>query len=270
MTRVLIIDDSKLARQQAKQPLEGAGYEVQETSGGREALDAIDRSPPDAVLLNAEMPGTTLYEVIDAIEDRGLPIPIIVSTARDDEETAREFLERGASDFLSKDPVYGMRVINAIHRGITLGREPDVEVSEDDPGRVLVLDDSPVIRQVVGRILEESDVPLVVEEAEDAEHALDVVREGGFDVLLVDYVLPGMDGAEFLEILRDEGIRTPAMALTGQRDPELAERFLEAGAYGIWTKEHEGPLRLQISVEQLVQLNRVEADRSPPPSVSQG
>lgn len=266
MTRVLIVDNSKLARQQAREPLEAAGYEISEASDGAEALDAIDASPPDAVVLNAEMPGTTLYEVIDALGEDHPEIPIVVSTARDDDETARQFLERGASDFLSKDPFYGVRIINAVHRGVTLGREPTVEVPEEEPGRVLVLDDSPVIRQVVRRILADAEIPLDVVEAESAEQALEMTRKEGFDVLLVDHVLPGMDGAQFLETLRAEGDRTPTMALTGQRDPELAERFLAAGAYGIWTKEHEGPLRLRTSVEQLVRLNRLDADNEPPPS----
>lgn len=268
MAEVMIVDDSSLARQRAKEALERVGYTVREAENGRDALERVDSQPPDAIVLNVEMPGTTIYEVIDALEDREREIPVIVATARDDEETAREFLERGASDFIAKDPFYGVRIVNAVHRGVTLAREPTVEIPRDDPGRVLVLDDSAVIRRIVARILEDSDVPLTVEEAEDGDKGLELVHEGSFDVLLIDHLLPGMDGAQFLETLREEGDVTPALALTGQRDPDLAERFLEAGAYGIWTKEHEGPLRLQRTVEQLVRLNRLDAEVPPPPSAS--
>lgn len=267
MSSVLIVDDSELARQRAKEPLEAVGYEVRQAGSGAQALDLVDETPPDAILLNVQMPDTGVFEVMDGLEARGSDIPVVVATAQDDEETARAFLERGAVDFLSKDPFYGTRVVNAIHRGIVLGREEEVRVSEDEPGRVLLLDDSPVIRRLVREILDDAAIPIAIDEVQDAERALELAREKDYDVLLIDHVLPGMDGADLLGLLRDEGVQTPALALTGRRDPELANRFLAAGAYGIWTKEHEGPLRLRVSVEHLVRLNRVVPEQPTPPTV---
>jgi CheY-like chemotaxis protein len=248
MTHVIVVDDSALARRQASQPLADAGFATTEVAEEDRAPQTIRQTDPDAVVVDAAIPGGGFRDVREALDGS---IPLVVATARDDEGHAERFLERGATDVVAKDPLYGVRIVNAVRRGLALTRQPRSEILPQTPVQVLVVDDSPVIRGTVERILAEAEVPLAVEEVPDAEQALDAVREEAVDVLLVDHVLPGMNGLELLTVLRREGIEAPAMALTGQRDPELAERFLAAGAEGIWTKEHEGPRRLRRTVEQL-------------------
>lgn len=264
MTRVLVVDDSALARHRAAEPLEEAGYEVLEAADEAEAQRTVRAEEPDAVIVSLAS-ADRAEPVLRQASHRG-SIALVATLASEDEESARRLLEAGADDVLVKDPTYGIRVVNAVRRCLALADGARAEIGEDDPGRVLVLDDSPVVRRFVRQILAEAEVPLRVVEAEDAEQALELVREDGFDALLVDHVLPGTSGAAFLEELRSEGLRTPALALTGQRDPDLAERFLEAGAHGIWTKEHEGPLRLRATVEQLVRMNRADPGPPDPPT----
>lgn len=260
MTRVLVVDDSAVARHRAAEPLEEAGYEVVEAADEAEAQRVVRTDPPDAVIVS--LGSADRAEPVLRQAGARSSIAVVGTLASEDEEAARRLLAAGADDVLVKDPTYGTRVVNAVRRCLVLAGGTPVEIGEDDPGRVLVLDDSPVVRRFVRRILAEAEVPLSVVGAEDAEQALELVREDGFDALLVDHVLPDTTGASFLERLRSEGLRTPALALTGQRDPDLAERFLEAGAHGMWTKEHEGPRRLRATVEQLVRMNR--ADPGPP------
>lgn len=263
---VLIVDDSRLARRRAAEPLSSAGARVREAGDPAEALDRIDEDPPDAVVVNADLPGRAAQEIVDALAGRERPPAVVVATAREGEH-GLSLAEGAVVDVLDKDQLYGVRVTAAVQRGVLLAGEPDVEVDAGEPGRVLVVDDSPIIRRVVADVLEEAETPLVVEEAEDDEPALERVRGERFDALLIDHVLPGMAGAELLEVLRAEGIETPAMALTGQRDPAVAERFLAAGALGVWTKEHEEPRRLRTLVEQLVRLGRAEAGGRSPATV---
>lgn len=258
MTRILIVDDSALARQRVKQPLEEAGLATVEADGREQALERLDEAPPEAVLLNITLPDGDGACVMDALEERGIDVPVIVSTARDDEEVSRRFLERGASDFLAKGPLYGLRVVNAVRRGLALADpQAPADLPEDEPARVLVLDDSPVIRKLVDKILSEADTPVEVFEAEDAERAIAISRKEDLDVMLIDQNLPGQSGASFLEAQRANGDDTPALGLTGTRDPDTAKRFLDAGAYDVWTKEHESPLRLRVSVERLARMNRI-------------
>lgn len=261
MTRVLVVDDSALARQRAREPLEAAGFEIREAEDGAQALHRFDEVDPDAIVLNVEMPTAGGHTVMDQLDKRQEDVPVVISTARDDEETARRFLERGARDYLPKDPLFELHVTNAVQLSVDLTDAPPAGIDEGDPARVLVLDDSPLIRRMISGVLDEAELPMDVVEAETAEEAQRRVEEEAeaFDVLLVDHQLPGVQGADFLEGLRDEGVSVPAIGLSGTRDPDLAERFLDAGAYGLWTKEHETPLRLRVSVERLARWNRTRS-----------
>lgn len=260
MTTVMIVDDSALARQRTREPLEAVGFAVQEAEDGNQALRRLDEERPDAIVLNVEMPTTGGQTVVEQLAKRGEQIPVIVSTARDDEETARRFLEQGARDYVPKDPLFELHVANAVQLSVDLAGAPPARIDEEAPARVLVLDDSPLIRRMIAGVLDDAAMPIDVVKADSAEEAQRQIDQAAFDVLLVDHRLPGVQGASFLEGLRSEGVDVPALGLSGTRDPELAQRFLDAGAYGLWTKEHETPLRLRVSVERLARWNRVRHD----------
>lgn len=253
---MLVVDDSALARRKAAQPLVEAGFDVEEATDGDEALEHLVSLDVDAVLLDYEMPGRDGLEVLATMQEQGLEVPVVVLTGTDDESVARKFLEAGASDFLTKGPLMDARVANAIARVLTLSAPDAPVLDESDPVRVLVVDDSEVSRRVVVETLLSGDAQVDVEEATDGAEGLAAAREGGFDVLLLDHQLPDLSGLELLEALREEGIQTPALALTGDPSPDVARGFMDAGAYDVWSKDAETPLRLQVTVERLARLHR--------------
>lgn len=263
MTRVMVVDDSALARQRAREPLEDAGFEVVEAEDGARALAELDRVAPDALVLNVEMPAKGGVQVMETLREQEAGLPVVVSTARDDEATARRLLEAGAHDFLPKDPLFEVHVANAVRLGVQLAQTEPPSIEEADPIQALVLDDSPLIRRFVRSVLAEGQMPVEVAEAEDVREAHRVLEDGRPDVLLVDHELPGTSGAAFLEELQDRDLHVPAMGLSGTREPELARRFVDAGAYGMWIKEHEAPLRLRTSVEHLARWNRARTSPAP-------
>lgn len=96
--------------------------------------------------------------------------------------------------------------------------------------RALVIDDSRAIRMILARIL--SDAGLVVLEAGTAEEALALVeRQGPFDLAIVDWDLPALDGFELSALLREAefGPRCIVMTLPRDRD-DLVHAATEAGA----------------------------------------
>lgn len=254
---VLVVDDSALARCKARGPLEEAGYDVEEAHDGRQALERLDEGGLTCVLLDYEMPDVDGLEVLERMADAGHEVPVVVLTASDDAEVAQQFLQAGASDFLDKDTLMDLRVVNAVRRATVLAR-PDAlaEVPASDRARVLVVDDSHVVRTLVDRLLAEGPTPVELDEAGDVGTALSQIQDRDYDVLLVDHQLPDGEGPEILEALAEGCLQAKTMALTGNLDPDVARRFLHAGAYDVWTKDHECPLRLQVSVDRLVRLNR--------------
>lgn len=102
------------------------------------------------------------------------------------------------------------------------------------PSRVLVTDDTPANRRLVGLVLRKAG--LIVDEAEHGQHALEQVAEHDYDFLLMDMQMPVMDGFTATRTLRSNGVKTPIFALTANVMQSDRERCEEAGCDGFLTK----------------------------------
>ena len=100
--------------------------------------------------------------------------------------------------------------------------------------RVLVVEDDPEIAHFVQRGLKESGH--AAETAGDGSTGLDMAREGGFDVLVVDRMLPGRDGLSLIQTLRAEGNRTPVLILSALGEVDDRVKGLKAGGDDYLTK----------------------------------
>ena len=101
---VLLVDDEDQLRRVMRDLLERDGYDVIEARDGIEALDQVDRHAPDIVVLDLNLPGLDGYGVLSHLRSRRTTerIPVVVLTARGDEENEVRVFEFGADDFLSK------------------------------------------------------------------------------------------------------------------------------------------------------------------------
>lgn len=104
MATVLLVDDEDQLRRVMKDLLEREGYRVAEAANGIEALDQVDRHAPDIIVLDLNLPGLDGYGVLSHLRSRPATskIPVVVLTARGDEDNEVRVLELGADDFLSK------------------------------------------------------------------------------------------------------------------------------------------------------------------------
>jgi type II secretory ATPase GspE/PulE/Tfp pilus assembly ATPase PilB-like protein/CheY-like chemotaxis protein len=101
---VLLVDDEDSLRMVMKDLLERDGWTVREAADGVQALDAVDRHAPDIILLDLNLPGLDGYSVLEKLRSRPgtRDVPIIVLTAKGDEDNEVRVLEAGANDFLTK------------------------------------------------------------------------------------------------------------------------------------------------------------------------
>ncbi|MFN8653045.1 MAG: ATPase, T2SS/T4P/T4SS family [Gemmatimonadales bacterium] len=101
---VLLVDDEELLRRVMKDLLVREGYEVVEAGTGIEALDQVDRHAPDVVVLDLNLPGMDGYSVLSELRSRPATrnIPVVVLTAKGDEDNEVRVFELGADDFLTK------------------------------------------------------------------------------------------------------------------------------------------------------------------------
>src|SRR5687767_1079111 len=97
-SRVLVVDDSYDERALTRKVLEREGFEVVEATDGQLALDAIEESEPDIVLLDLTMAGMGGLEVLTHLRRKG-DVPVIILSARTEESERVLALEMGADDY---------------------------------------------------------------------------------------------------------------------------------------------------------------------------
>jgi len=99
--RILIVDDEDRMRRFIRLNLEYDGFEVVEAANGREALDKVRETLPDLVLLDVMMPDRDGFEVLRILREIS-DVPVIMLTAKGEEEDIVRGLELGADDYITK------------------------------------------------------------------------------------------------------------------------------------------------------------------------
>jgi two-component system, OmpR family, response regulator MprA len=99
---VLLVDDDASIRRMLERTLVAEGYEVAAVADGGAALAAVERSVPDAIVLDVAMPGLDGLAVTRRLRGKGLAVPILLLTARDALEERVAGLDAGADDYLVK------------------------------------------------------------------------------------------------------------------------------------------------------------------------
>jgi NarL family two-component system response regulator LiaR len=109
-------------------------------------------------------------------------------------------------------------------------------MDEREPIRVMIVDDHALVRTGLGTFLLAYEDLVLVAEAESGEEALDLCEQLEPDVILMDLVMPGMDGAAVTRAIRERWPQTQIIALTSFKDQEWVEKALQAGAVGYLLK----------------------------------
>ncbi|MGA2173923.1 MAG: response regulator transcription factor [Verrucomicrobiota bacterium] len=100
--RILIIEDEPALRRGLKDNFETEGYRVRTAQDGEAGLEALLREPPDLLLLDLMLPKVNGYEICRTARSRRLEFPIIMLTAKGQEDDIVRGLELGADDYVTK------------------------------------------------------------------------------------------------------------------------------------------------------------------------
>jgi class 3 adenylate cyclase len=102
--RLLVVDDNEMNRDLLSRRLGARGYSVETAHDGTQALERIDASPPDLVLLDVMMPGLSGFDVLKILRTRHSrsELPVIMVTAKDQSEDIVQALSLGANDYVTK------------------------------------------------------------------------------------------------------------------------------------------------------------------------
>ena len=118
------------------------------------------------------------------------------------------------------------------------------------PIRVLIADDHAIVRQGLRQILSDTPDLTVAGEAENGVQAVQMVRAGEWDVVLMDVSMPDRNGIDALKIIKKEFPRLPVLILSMYPEEQYAIRALKAGAAGYLTKQ-SAPELLVTAIRQV-------------------
>ncbi|MDG3005880.1 response regulator [Paludisphaera mucosa] len=201
---VLVIDDDPTVRDLMRRALKKDGFQVAYAAGGEEGLRLAREIRPAAITLDVMMPGMDGWAVLEALKSSPdvAEIPVVMVTIVDDKNLGYAL---GASDYLTK-PIDRKRLTTVLKKY----RRTCTDC------RALVVDDDAATRQMVRHSLEADG--WVVSEAEDGRVGLERVAEATPDLIVLDLMMPGMDGFGFAqELRRREAWRTiPILVLTAK------------------------------------------------------
>jgi len=100
--QILVVDDDRAVREALERALGLEGFDVELAADGAEALAAVERREPDAIVLDVLMPGVDGLEVCRLLRKAQSRVPILMLTVRDDLGDRVEGLDAGADDYLGK------------------------------------------------------------------------------------------------------------------------------------------------------------------------
>ena len=99
-----------------------------------------------------------------------------------------------------------------------------------EPIRVLHVDDDPEFAELTAAFLDRADGAFEIETAADAAEGLDRLEDGAFDCIVSDHEMPGRNGIEFLETVREVDPDLPFVLFTGKGSEQVASDAISAGA----------------------------------------
>ena len=224
---VLIIDDDPLICELMQRNLEGGGIATRTAHDGIEGLRMARELQPSAIVLDVLMPVIDGWAVLATLKTDPLTskIPVIMASVLDERQRG---LTMGADDYVSK-PVTRELMAQLLQKHLD-GREA---------GRLLVVEDDPDLRSRLCRSLRQQGWEVI--ESGDGAEALELIRERQPDLVLLDLLLPTLDGFEIVEeMMKDSQMRLiPVVVMTsGTFDDQVrsrldghVEQVLQKGTY---------------------------------------
>ena len=249
--KILVVDDDELNVKLLSALLLPKGYEVITAFNGKEAIEKVQERHPDLILLDIMMPGIDGYEVTSRLKADPLTedIPIILITALTGEDDKKKGLAAGADEFINKPidaPELDARIVSLLrlkeYREQLGSRKKSEELvikqnssqyrnvsTQTAFPTVLIVDDDPLTVKLMMNYL--SDIQCNVETACRGEEAIEAVRKKKIDVLLLDLILPHMNGHEVCRIIKghEETYPIQVVMITGLTDTASKIRGIEAG-----------------------------------------
>ncbi|MDT4953900.1 MAG: hypothetical protein QOJ02_2038 [Acidobacteriota bacterium] len=262
--KLLVVEDDEVQRMSVVELIGNGDVLTTAVETGEEALAALKEEAFDCMVLDLKLPDMTGFELIEKIQKElgRADLPIIIYTGKELTNKEETQLRKVADAIIVKEASSPERLLAEtalfLHRVEANLPEPKRRILEQlhrrDPvlaGRkVLIVDDD--VRNIFALTSALESHNMEVMHAENGQEGIDMLRETpGVEVVLMDIMMPGMDGYEAIQAIRqmEEFQQLPIIALTAKAMKADRDRCIEAGASDYISKP--------LDIDQLLSLLRV-------------
>lgn len=282
--KILIVEDDPMLSEiyQKKFSNEG-GFEVITAVNGAETEEKIRKNKPDLVLLDLVLPEKDGFQILKEVKaDPSLSkTKIIIFSNLSQEEEQQKAKTLGADGFIAKSDFTPQQIVAEAKKILESDGTSDKEFSSTEPGevadqeqeevedgeskekniaekfgftpRILIVEDEEVFLEVFGIKLRDSGFE--VETAANGGWGLKMAEKEKFDVIMVDIVMPVLNGADLIKKIRKEGANkeTPIIVLSGSIDEQSQrDEVLKAGAADVLIKTRVTPSEVVNQVSKYI------------------
>jgi len=240
ISRVLVIDDDPDVRDLMERYLSREGFEVMSAGSGRDGIENIKEFDPDVITLDVLMPVMDGWSVLSELKNNPetANIPVIMLSMLDELDMS---FALGASDYLLK-PIKRDVLVDTVLK----------HIRDKENATVLVVDDLENNRNMISRTLISQDINVAL--ACNGVEALESLEKNVPALILLDLMMPEMDGFKFSEIVKkDERFKDiPIVVLTAQELTEQDLERLSGNVERIYEKNETDFESLLIDIQKMV------------------
>ena len=200
-------------------------FEITSARTGRECLSLLTQGHFNLAFIEANMPEMSGMEALGRARAAGNKTFAVLMSGKATEERLELARQLRAYEYLVKP--FTVSDVTSI-----LKAYQQVMV----PIGTLIVDDSRTIRRVIRQVLEDAVFKLVIEEAIDGESALKRFKDGGYDIVFLDYAMPGLNGIETMDAILSKEPKAKVIMISAMPDANIEREALAHGAIAFLPK----------------------------------
>lgn len=259
--RVLVVDDEQIQLENMIQLLTSEKVSVTGAKSAAEALQILEsKGPFDCMVLDLHLPDMSGFDLLEKLDQQKQMLPTIIHTAKDLSKAEEGKIRKHSESIVIKGPLSGQRLLDEV--GVFLRKRDTVTATKSlqQPGvfrpetafagkHVLIVDDD--VRNVFALSNALQAKGLTISYAHNGQEALEKLDSTTVDLVLMDVMMPVMDGFEATKRIRKrpKGGNVPVIALTAKAMKGDREACIAAGANDYLSKP--------VNIERLLALLRV-------------
>ncbi len=248
--RILIIEDEAGLLEMYRLYFERAGYKVETASNGHPGIELAIQEKPDIVLLDILMPNCSGWEVIKKLRKnpKTKNIPILVFSNLGQTEEIKKGLRLGADDYVVKTDLTPKELLAKVDRMVSYLKKKRPKYKK----RVLIIEDEKDLANLYKMRLEKENFE--VEIARNGAWGLRLAKVGDFNLILMDMVMPAMDGFEALKTLKEDPrtSKIPIIVFSNSTQEEEIRKAMDMGAEKYFIKSKIVPRELVKEIKLLL------------------